>query len=96
MIANSLPELRDLLLNLLDATDDARISETWPDHSMTLDDIAGQIVDTAAHLMAQQQRDQPDVVFERVREKHGYDVNVDSIWTAVNETANLINPERTP
>jgi hypothetical protein len=35
---------RELLLHLLEHTEDSVIDEVWPDNSLTLDDIAGLIL----------------------------------------------------
>jgi hypothetical protein len=48
--------LHELLLHLLEHTDEGVITELWPDNELTLDDIAGLILDRYAREMAAKQR----------------------------------------
>lgn len=53
--ADTLP-LRELLLHILDYTDGGVLTELWPDHTITLDDIAGRILTRHATELAEVQR----------------------------------------
>lgn len=47
--------VRDLLMHLLEYTDEHVIDELWPDNTLTLDDIAGLILARIANELADSQ-----------------------------------------